>query len=29
MRETEYNEKDMNEIINKCMFDCYTMCGIW
>ena len=29
MLEKEMNERDMSEIIDKCMFDCYTMCGIW
>jgi hypothetical protein len=29
MYEREYNEKDLNEIIDKGMYDCYSMCGIW
>jgi hypothetical protein len=30
MYEREYNEKDLNEIIEKCSYeDCYSMSGIW
>ena len=29
MYEKEYNEKDLDEIIDKCMSDCYSMSGIW
>lgn len=29
MYESEYNKKDLDEIIDKCMSDCYSMSGIW
>ena len=29
MYESECNEKDLNEIIDKGMSDCYSMSGIW
>jgi len=29
MYEKECKEKELKEIIDKCMFDCYSMSGIW
>lgn len=29
MYEKEYNEKDLNELIDATRFECESMCGIW